>query len=555
MEQNNKKSKGFKIGIVVLVAAILGVGIFAAPKIVQAFRKMTMSPAEYYQYVETKNRDDSEAMVFGYYDTMRKSIAGDSYAKSVDIKAELSDTAKSLLETAGLDVTNVQNMEINMITGKEGTALSNQIKLRGNDQDLITVKSYTDSEEKEYYYQIPELSEGYLDMSAMYEGLETELSDTAKNRDGSTTVTVSRLGDVVDYEKLFMETDTLKELYRRYTDILIKSAKNVKRSEGGCKVEKVSQEADKYTVTLDGEEISKLIEEVLQELKNDKSIQKFLEELDENTYQEFTKKLDELLKKLDSGKEQNELKAVEEVQISSDEEIIAREIVIEADGEKVLGISYALPRDGEKFACHFAVTAEDDTKLFYIDGSGTFELGMLNGEMTLGMDDPVIEGEEAVTAISLEKLLKLEFKDYDMSKFSEGEVKGTIVYSTEALAELANYSIEVESQGNMQEATGKITVFSGKEEYVSIDVTAKSDASLDGIKPSEDSVIYDRNNEEDMLQYESEMDMEQLMTDIQEKLGVDFSALLDSFLMSAGEPADIENLEEGSGITNIDEFE
>lgn len=582
-----KKSKGFKFGIIALAAVILGVGVFAAPKLVQAFRKLTMSPAEYYQYVETKNRDTGEKLIFEYYDAMRKSVTGDSYAKSVDMKITPSDTAKSLLSTLGTDFSGVQNLEINVITGKKDTGLSNQVKLRGNGEELITVKTYMDDEKQEYYYQIPELSEAYIDMSAVYESMETQLdemeeassfeeleegSDVAESdaledveiigsSEGTSTTVVSRLGGSLDYNKLFMETKTLKELYNRYTDILIKSAKNVKKSEGGCKAEGVSQEADKYTVTLDAEEITKLLKEILTELKSDKSIQKFLEELEESAYEEFVESVDDLIERLEAEEgtksgEEGVLTAVQEVQISSDERIIGRKLMLKADDETMLTLNYALPQEDEKFGCEFTITDQEDTELFKVIGNGTLELGVLNGNFTLGLDNSVLGDDAATitTAVSLEKLLKLELKDYDMSKLSEGKVKGKVIYSSEAFAELANYSFEVETEGNMEESTGKITVLEGKEEFVVIDVTAKSDASLEGIKPAKDAVIYDMNDEEAMLLYQSEMDVDKLLSDIQEKLDVDFTELL-SNLMMLGMQESVELPEDDMAYYEVEEYD
>ena len=579
-KNDKKKSKGIKLGIIALVAVILGVGVFTAPKLVKAFRKLTMSPAEYYQYVETKNRDNGEKMIFEYYDAVRKSVTGDSYAKNVNMKAELSDTAKSLLSTLGTDFSKLQNLEIDVVTGKEGTGLSNQVKLRGNDQDLVTLKTYMDEKNKEYYYQIPELNEAYLDMSAMFEALEIQSEEAAEldeiednsevtenseiigddeiigSSEGTSTTMVGRLGSSLDYNKLFMETETLKELYNRYTDILIKSAKNVKKSEGGCKAEGVSQEADKYTVTLDPEEISKLLKDILTELKEDKSIQKFLEELDESAYEEFTTSVDEALEYLESGDDTEEgaLTAVQEVQISSDERIIGRNIILQADGENKLEISYALPQEEEKFGCEFTITTEDGTELLKISGSGTLEAGVLNGNLTLGLDNSILGDEVPATAISFEKLLKMEFKDYDMSKISKGKIKGKVIYSSEAFAELANYSFEVETEGDMEESTGKITVFAGKEEFLIIHVVAKSDVSLEGIKPSADAVIYDMTNEEDILRYDSEIDAEKLLTDIQEKLGVDLTGLMTNLMMSSM-PESVELPEDDISYYDVEEYD
>ena len=72
-EEKPKKSRGFKIGIVAAIVAVLVVGTVAGAKVISMFKKAAMSPAEYYQYVETNSRDNGGKRVHGYRQG-RKSI-------------------------------------------------------------------------------------------------------------------------------------------------------------------------------------------------------------------------------------------------------------------------------------------------------------------------------------------------------------------------------------------------------------------------------------------------------------------------------------------------
>lgn len=532
--EDKKKKKGVKIGIAVAVAAVLVVGVAAGAKVAQKIRKLTMSTADYYQYVETKNRDANGELVFGYYDAVREAMVGASDAKSANIKLEISDTAKSLLSLTGADFSGFENLELDVVSGREKEEYSNQIKIRGNDNDLITMNTYMDTKGKKAYYQIPEFSESYLDVSAMFNEKETVesgeddiLGDSMNGISAGTNsgVVMSPLFPTYDYDKIFIETKDLKSIYERYTDILIKSAKNVKKSEVSCKAEDVTQKADNYKVTMNGKEVVSLTEELLKKLKEDKEIKKFIEGIDKTAYEKFTEDIEEVLGGINSEIKEDDFKVSLETFVSSDDKIFGRTLVIEDAGEKILVIKAVCPQDGDKFGYELSITDGEHKEYANLHGKGTLKNGVMNGEFVLGLDDSLnITGNEAV---SLEKLLIIGFEDYDLSKWDKGEAKGTVTYSTEALAALANYSLQIEAEGSAKESKGTIKVMAGKDALVTIYVTSKSDTKPVSTKPSESATVYDVENEEDMLQYQSEMgDITTLLSDMQEKLGIDLSGLL-----------------------------
>ena len=497
-EEKPKKSRGFKIGLVAAVVAVLVVGTAAGAKVVNMIKKAAMSPAEYYQYVETNSRDNGEKLFLDYYGKLRESFAGDSFARDIRMKIQASDSAKSLLSLAGIDISNVKNLELNLLTGREGKEYSNQIALRGNDNDLLTMKTYMDLGNKKAYYQIPELSKSYLDMSSVFEERDAgELDGT----DGSDTDEVAvpyssgMLMSMYDFDKYLIETDDLKDIYERYTNLLIKKAQNVKKSEGGCEAEGISQKADKYTVTMDDGELTALVKELAETLKYDKAT---------------------LTLKEDSGQ---------------------KEVVIDM----------RCPKDGDNFGVVFAVETEEG-EILNLHGKGTEKAGVINGEFVLDTDGSLNQTGNAL--LSAGKLLVIKVEDYDLSKYAEGKTSGTVIYSTEAAASLANYSLKIEGQGDMKESSAKVSILAGKEDLVTIDVSMKSDVKAEKTAPSGSDKIYDINDSSDMLAYQKEMDIVKLMEDVQEKLGIDFSGLLGGLLtggMSSEPMEDYGSLSLGSG--------
>jgi len=560
--EKKKKSTGFKIGIAAVIVAVLAVGITAGAKVAGTIRKMTMSPAKYYRYVEEKNRDDNGEVLFGCYDAMRKSTVETSGARNMNMKVEISDTAKSLLSLTGVDFSKLENLELDLVASKEKEALSNQIKVRGNGNDLLTVKTYMDAEEEKMYYQIPELSKSYLDLSAYYEmmanpesvleseddidlddGLDAEDdidldgnldSDTdSSSSSGASGAGVSSMWfQTFNYDKMFMETKTLKKIYERYTDILIKSAEDVKKSEGTCEAEGISQKTDKYTVTLNGKEVVKLIKELAETLKKDAEIKAYLENISKETYQGFTEDIEEILENLDSEIGEEEFQIVMDALISGDEKIIGRTLTVMDGKEKAMELSVLSPQDGEKFGFELGVKAEG-TEYLKARGNGTLAKGVMNGEFNLSMPDDILDGGDGAEA-SMENFLIIKIEDYDLSKLAKGEAKGTFTYSTEAVAALANYSLKVETEANSEGSKGTMYLMAGKDALATVHVTIDNKAEKVSAKPSDSDTVYDADNDEDMLKYQSEMDTISLLTDIQDKLGIDLSSLLGAGLGSSG---------------------
>lgn len=554
--KKKKKSTGFKVGIAAAVVAVLVVGVAAGAKVAGTIRKMTMSPAKYYQYVEEKNRDAGGELIFGSYDAMRKNMVETSGAKNINMKMEVSDTAKSLLSLTGMDFSKFENLELNLITSKEKEALSNQIQIRGNGNDLLTVKTHMDSKDEKMYYQIPELSKSYLDFSAYYKlmtdpesalgseddldiegGLEPE-DDLDSDISGNSVTAPgagvsSMLFQPFNYDKIFMETKTLKTLYERYTDIFIKSAKNVTKSEGTCEAEGISKKADKYTVTLNGKEVAALIKELLETLKKDAEIKAYIENAHKEAYQEFTEDIGEVLESVDTEIGEEEFKLVMEVLISSDEKIIGRTLNVMDGEEKAMEISIASPQDGDKFGFELGVIVEGE-EYVKVNGKGTLSGGVMNGDFSVSMPNILVDG----TKESFKNFLVVKIEDYDISKLAKGEAKGTFTYSTEAVAALANYSLKVESESNSEGGKGIMYVMAGKDALATIYVTMNNKAKAVSTKPSDGDTVYDADSDEDMLKYQSEMDVLSLLTDIQDKLGIDLSGLIGAALGGSGSSGD-----------------
>ena len=503
-EPEKKKFFGSKMKIAIAIVCILALGVAAAAKVVNVMKKSNMSDTEYYQSLEMKNRDRHAEALTDYYNSVYGGIAKGQQGRKINMKLAVSDTVKSLVSLYGIDISGVEEIELEKKKKKEGNTYSTIMKAGGNGQELITLKVQSDLDKQEGYVQIPELSKAYLHTSA-----------DAFNGEGNAILSAANYGKIVP------EAEDLKKIYERYTGIVIENAKNVKKAEkqSDCKAEGVSQKADLYTVTMDGEEAVSLVGELLRQLKDDNEIKGIIKKVDEEQCAAYEEELADAIEDLEKNVDTEGFSGIMEVQVDSDERIIGRNIKIEdGTGEEVV-IRTLYPRDGEKFACE-AFVEVDGKEYFHLHGKGTEKSGVINGDLILDMALSETGKEPVLT----KNVLMVTLEEYDISKLNKGEASGTMIYSTEALAELANYSLKVEMEGDQEEAKGTISILAGKEEFATIDMKIESDVDVDVDMPSDSDKVYEASDDGDMEAYQSEMDVLPLLKKVQDVFGIDFGS-------------------------------
>ncbi len=508
-----KKFFGSKMKIAIAVVCILALGVAAGAKVVSVIKRANMSDAEYYQSLEMKNRDRHAKALADYYDSVYGGLAKEQQGKKINMKIAVSDTVKSLVSLYGVDLSGVKDIELDIAAKKEGDTYSTIMKAGGNGQELITLKAQSDFGRQEGYVQIPELSKAYLHTSA-----------EAFDGEGNAILSAANFGKIVP------EAEDLKKIYERYTGIVIENAKNVEKAEkqSDCEAEGISQKADVYTVTMDGKEAVSLAGEFLKQLKDDNEIKGIIKRIDEEKCAEYEEELSDAIEDLEKSVDTEGFSGIMEVQAGNDEKIIGRNIKLEdGTGEEVV-IRTLYPRDGEKFACEVSVEV-DGKEYFHLHGKGTEKGGVINGDIAI--DTVLSETDEDVLS---KNVLMVALEDYDISKLDKGEASGTIIYSTEAVAELANYSLRVEMEGDKKEAKGTISILAGKEEFATIDMKVESDVDVDVEMPSGSDKVYETSDAEDMEAYQSELDIVPLLEKLQDVFRIDFGSLAGKYALAGG---------------------
>ena len=515
MPKSKKKKTKRVIGItaacVVAVALVSIIGV----KAYQAVKKAMMSPTEYYQYVETKNRDAYKKSYTGYYDTMRGVLTEDKINQEINAKVTLSDTAKSLISLSGVDCSKFNDAEINVLENKNGSANSAQMQLKVNNENLVTFKLYFDYKNKEMYYQIPEWSESYMNVS---NALNQSLRDTDY-------LPVDVLENPFQY---LPETSDLDQIFTRYTDLAIKSAKDVEKEDVTLEAKDISQEVAAYTVKYSGSDVVEVTRDVLDEVKEDENIKHIIQKISPKLYSEYEKVMEEELAEGEAqGLKEFEQEAGKEniltmkTYVDSDDEIVGRELKVNAGGE-VFEIKSICPRDGKKFGYEFTCSLGYVTYVTIL-GSGEEKSDVVNGEYYLSLNDSIASDMDIASG---KDLLKLQLKDYDLSDIEDGEFSGTCTISSDAIPQIANYALKIQSEGGMKASKSRISVLAGKDELIGIAMENSEGSSLNSTKPSNSDTVYDITNEEDLKAYQSEISLDTWLQQVQKKIGIDLSSIL-----------------------------
>lgn len=533
MEDNNygaevkkdtpKKSKiPFFACLAVLVVAVVGIGAFAVSK----WRTSSMSPTEYMQYVEEKERDAGGELIAGYFEQLQKATDLSNSSRKGLLRVELSDGLKQMVKeysalaamagTSLPDLSKLDSVEIEESLGKDGGALGDAMVLKANGTSLLTLNLFMDMEKGKMYLQMPELSKSYLDLS-------DSMGEAGEGLDSSFQILNTYLSG-----ELFPSASDIEDIYRRYLDIFIRSHKDVeKQTNQTCEAEGVSQKADLYIASYEEKEAVALAKEFVETLKGDEQILSCLEKMGVEKG-EYTETLEDALESLeDSGKENGYLTVSDYV---ADDTVIGREIKGYEDKEakeETFLIQCLMPRDGEKLGYLIDVESEGKTQL-QVKGSGLLKNYVLEGEFSVLL--PSLKQGSGFTS---EELLRIKLTDYDLVKMKKGESTGTMELSMPGLPALAGGKLVITPEGDVDHASTTVDVALGEQKLGSIVMANQKAEAVSIREPGDGETIYRVSKEKDVEQYFMEMDTEGVLKHIKEVTGINLTPWLGALASGA----------------------
>lgn len=501
-----KKKKGLVIGILAAVVAVVAVcAVFAWDYIENFAVKTFTSPEGYYRYVENKNVESLTETVGAAFGNLKNGQKTDG-AADAKVSFKISDTAiKSLADELGVnksDIAWLSDIGMNFKTNAQGEKLAvfGDVSLGG--KSIISADLLSDTANGKYYFRLPELSDGYLGVSA------SDSDDAQKSFDMLNAIFAS-----------LPDSDKTTDILNRYVSVATDAIDDVEQSAETVEASGVSQDCTELVVTIDDDAARDIIEALLKEFKHDKEIKDVIKDIlkaadfdDYNDfYDELIDEVDDALDSIDDLKFSGEI--VYTAYVDGKGNVIGRRF--EFDG---VVLEYLSTRDGKEVG--FEAMFKADDKKLQIVGDGTIDGGKLNADYTL--------------KFSGVNILSLNVKDHDVALFEDGYLNGTYRLSVhEDATSLLKLFVSGPAANTLKNVSVEVAVKSSEKEYNATATVAHKDDTLFTIscetKVSDATAVtlpdsyYDASNSADLEKY----------------LGtVDFSAIKQS-LISAGVPEEL----------------
>lgn len=514
------KKNGKKIAAIiaaVIVVALIAVGATAHAQISNFVRRTFSSPESYYNYVEKKNLQTGRKNLVENYKKYEETVNGKESTKSATYKLELGSSAKTMLSMIGIDFSGFESAEISSVGQTKDNTTIGQTKILLNGNDAVTANVYADMNAKEYYLQIPELSDAYLNLSSIFQ--------TGSKNNPMQDIMLS-IGDYIP------TSEQIDALYTTYTDLVVDKLTKVEKSTDTLEADGISQKCTVLKVTITGKEFYDVAKTFFETLKTDENIKSILEKIDKkaegaNSYESFQNAIDDMLADTENSKdkfESSEGNVVMDVFVDNSGDIVGRTITItSADGETFTIVSHR-PESGSKFGYEMSITSGDTTYLA-ITGNGTRKGGKMSGEFSVSLD----ESSNPSTAViaSMQDIVTIKIDDLDEDKLDEGYLNGTITLQCNAVAALSTYTLEIKASADKKQSNFAMSILCADDNLatISMEITDAKAPSVE--KPKDGDTIYDISNESDMEAFGNSVDLEAFLQDIQTKSGIDFSSYLD----------------------------
>lgn len=512
IDDNGKKpDKNWKKPLIIGIAAaavliIGGVGIAFASSISEFFRQTFSSPEDYYRYVEMNALKNGAETFSDSYDSYLENLEKMNNGCNADLALKLEDGGRSLLGTViPADITWLKEISLKANSRFADSSSGSEMSLYLNDDKILTFQQEIDLELQKMYMKIPDFSDSYLLMD-FAEILESSDADLASSLDFS--------GMALQLSDYCPDGETAANILNRYGEIIFNNISEVKKEKETLEVDGISQKCTALEATIKPAELTKMGQEVIDELKNDKDIEKIIrafaddaQDLDPNgdipdadtLYQQFTEALDEAMDELNNTAEETDNDYfISKIWVGSGSQIIGRDFSLVFDGETERVLHYARPQQKKDFALEASLTAEDSS--LSLEGSGQIVSNKENSAYTFSIDETPV--------------FTMEAEDYDLKETKDGSAGGSLLFSpcpglTELMEEdayngfslLSNYSLKISFNKASDSKQMDITVLSADVPMFTISLATSYNAEVPSHLPEDADTVYDLTDEEALMDY------------------------------------------------------
>ncbi len=510
--EKSKRKKTAGIVAAAVLVLLIGIGVTAHAQIANFIKMNFGSTAEYYQYVETKNRDAGAEIFSNQYKAYYDSLCGDEWKENATYKLELGQTLKTMLSMTGTDFSALNDAGL-VVSRKRSGGIS-QSRIRGciNGQDVITLNMYVDMANSEGYAQIPEISSKYVDFSESLKLLKNS------NLGGGNVFLYGGMSYLPEPEKM-------RNLLITYSDIAIRNMDSVEKSSGELEAGEVKGNYTKFTVTCKGKEFYNMLLDMMNTMKDDQNIKAIADKYGEGAYETFSEFLKESIDALKSeeGKVTDEdLQMVMDVYVDGDGKIVGRVIDLKSKDGETITLTFIQPENGSEIGTELSFALNGVTYVS-LAGKGIRKDGKISGEYKVSLDESINPSKENI--VSTKDLVTIKVTDLDEDKLAEGYMNGSITLSSSGTT-FSSYSLQFDVKGDKENKNSSISVLCGGDKLVTLTVLSDQKDVPEIKKPGEGDELCDASDDDAMEAYNKEADPEKIVAGIKEKCGVDLSAYI-----------------------------
>ena len=426
---NTHKSKlPVIIAVILVIAAIAIAGAVAFLALTGNSSKAgSMSPQEYFQYVETKSLDESTGTTSSaykcYYDIMHGN-ASSSQVITLNVEKPLQDLIKSYV---GMDMSWLKSISLTCdgyINGGDITAKGN-IGLNG--VGVLDYDSAISTADQAVLFRLPSISDAYL---------ATPLN-TATNYDPTA---FSKMADMLP------DQQRINNIVKRYGDILVKDITNVEKTTADMTVGSVTQSCTRLDANINAETAKKLAQDVAASIKSDNDLIAIIDSAITASGQkglssaEIVNQISKTLENVaNSSTGSSGTSAIYTIYTNGNDEIVGTEISVNTgSGSPVPVVKCLAPVSGGNSALDFEIYMGQYN--LSLTGTGNGSDTSHSGKYTL--------------ALNYENLLDIDVENYNIKDAAKGEINGsfTLKLADGAMDLIRNASSDIASMARLIES-------------------------------------------------------------------------------------------------------
>lgn len=466
---------GFTAIPILAIVAILC--FFFIPSFQNFVYKKALGTTKYYEHIESSCNEK----VKDEFSSLPKSKKID-LSKGISAKGNLSLKLDSLLTSQlGFDVNDFTCDYTTSIKDKKAIA---SYKIMYREKEIGTFELYNDTETGKMYIKIPQLSDQYIDYTALLDKYSSSTSDFTTNFQSKikdlSTESVTATNSYAEIQKFTqklmtqLDSDTTSALVKDYLKFIIDSIGDkgaIKLNDKETlRVGNLEEDCEAFTITLTPSQVVEVIKEVLNKAKDDQKILDIIKNVMDDTTA-YTTTIDKLLGELESADlasfnpEDNFKMKV----YTDGEQILGRKFIINASNSEPVSFEYGMLSTKDQTSFNITITPEDASEQVSLGYQAKKDGDKHAGSATFAVDH---------------RTYTLDFKDFKINDdaIMEGRFSTTI-------SSLYNVSLNLSNNNGVQGLTAAINIAGKELGSISAEATREELKEFNYPEISDDKVV------------------------------------------------------------------